>query len=77
VPYRRRRPARAAGATRADVERIAECVSLLLRDNSPAPAGWEELAVFEPVHGHSSRYRCVELPFQALIAAMQAAEARD
>ncbi|RPI43995.1 MAG: iron-sulfur cluster assembly scaffold protein [Betaproteobacteria bacterium] len=68
---------RAAGSTRQDIERIAGQVSQLLRDDATAAAAWEEIAVFKPVHGHTSRYRCVELPFQALITAMQDAEARD
>jgi nitrogen fixation protein NifU and related proteins len=62
----------ALGATLADIERIAAEVSLLLKEGTQPKSGWEELAVFQPVHGHVSRYRCVELPFQALIEAMRA-----
>ena len=67
----------ATGSTLADIERITEQVAGLLRNDTPAPEGWEEMAVFRPVHGHTSRYRCVELPFHALIAAMRASRARD
>ena len=67
----------AAGSTREDIERITEQVSALLRNDSTAPPGWDELGAFKPVHGHTSRYRCVELPFHALIAALRAAEVRD
>jgi NifU-like protein involved in Fe-S cluster formation len=42
----------------------------MLSERAPAPAGWDELTVFEPVHGHPSRYRCVQLPFEALLAAI-------
>ena len=62
---------RAIGATLEDVERISAAVTDLLQKQTPAPKGWEELAVFAPVHGHASRYQCVQLPFQALIAALR------
>ena len=61
----------AAGARLADIERISAGVTELLKKQSPAPEGWEELAVFAPVHGHPSRYQCVQLPFQALLAALR------
>ena len=64
----------ATGATLADAKRIAEHVARMLRDGEDPPSGWSELGVFTPVHGHASRYRCVELPFQALVAAMQASQ---
>ena len=64
---------RALGSTLADIERVAAHVGEILREDiEPAPE-WRELGVFKPVHGHTSRYRCVELPFQALIEAMRAA----
>ena len=61
---------RAIGADRDEVERIGAAVSALLRSPSEPPPGWEELAVFAPVHGHPSRYRCVQLPFEALAEAL-------
>ena len=61
---------RAIGADREDVERIGAAVAAMLRSPSEPPAGWDELSVFAPVHGHPSRYRCVQLPFEALAAAM-------
>lgn len=60
----------ATGANRKDIERVSAAVTELLHKQAPAPAGWEELAVFAPVHGHTSRYQCVQLPFQALLAAL-------
>jgi len=63
----------AVGAALADIERISAGVTQLLQHETAAPAGWEELAVFAPVHGHPSRYQCVQLPFQALLAALQSA----
>ena len=61
----------ATGATLKDIERVSAGVNELLQKQMPAPAGWEELAVFAPVHGHASRYQCVQLPFQALLAALR------
>lgn len=61
----------ATGATAADIEHVSAGVIELLQKQAPAPAGWEELAVFAPVHGHPSRYRCVQLPFEALLAALR------
>jgi len=63
----------AAGADPGDIERISMGVSQMLEKQAPPPAGWQELDAFVPVHGHRSRYRCVELPFQALLAALRAA----
>jgi nitrogen fixation protein NifU and related proteins len=61
---------RAIGAARGDIERVAAGVAEVLRSQAAPPAGWDELSVFTPVHGHPSRYRCVQLPFEALAAAM-------
>jgi nitrogen fixation NifU-like protein len=64
---------RALGADRADAERIDTQVRAMLSERAPAPPGWDELAAFAPVHGHPSRHRCVQLPFEALVAAMRTA----
>ena len=42
-----------------------------LAEGSPFP--WPELEMFAPVRGVKSRRRCVTLPFEALIAALDAA----
>ncbi|MCC6532409.1 MAG: iron-sulfur cluster assembly scaffold protein [Burkholderiales bacterium] len=65
----------AIGACEHDIEQVGERVAALLRTQAPAPEGWEDLSLFEPVHGHPSRYRCVELPFHALLAALRAQHA--
>ena len=62
----------AVGADRAAIERIEAEVGTQLRTGAPAPGSWPALSVFAPVHGHPSRYRCVLLPFEALLAAMKA-----
>jgi NifU-like protein involved in Fe-S cluster formation len=63
----------AAGAKPEEIERISIGVSEMLEKQAPPPAGWQELDAFAPVHGHRSRYRCVQLPFEALLAALRAA----
>jgi len=62
----------AVGAGRGEIERISIGVSEMLEKQAPPPAGWRELDAFVPVHGHRSRYRCVLLPFEALLAALRA-----
>ena len=64
---------RAAGAGPVDIERVGAGVAGMLEKQLPPPAEWPELAAFVPVHGHASRYRCVQLPFEALLAALRAA----
>lgn len=63
----------APGADAAEIELVSRAVADLLEKQSPPPAGWTTLAVFAPVHGHRSRYRCVQLPFEALLAALRSA----
>ena len=63
----------AVGANPQEIERISVGVSAMLEKQALPPAGWEELGAFAPVHDHRSRYRCVELPFQALLAALRVA----
>lgn len=64
----------AIGATLENIEQVAGEVAALLRQEAPPPASWEELTLFTPVHGHPSRYSCVELPFRALITALKNAQ---
>ena len=66
----------AVGATLEEVEQISTGVTQMLEQQAPPPAGWQELSAFAPVHGHRSRYDCVRLPFQALLAALRAAGER-
>jgi NifU-like protein involved in Fe-S cluster formation len=64
----------AVGARPEDIERVSIGVSEMLERQAPPPVGWKELDAFVPVHGHRSRYRCVQLPFEALLAALRAAD---
>jgi len=68
---------RAIGASSPEIERVTAEVGAFLRSGAPAPTGWSELELFTPVRGHASRYSCVELPFRAVVAALQAAKAES
>jgi nitrogen fixation protein NifU and related proteins len=61
----------AVGSTLTDIEAIAAALSAMLQQQADAPSGWDDLAAFRPVHGHRSRYRCVQLPFETLITALR------
>jgi NifU-like protein involved in Fe-S cluster formation len=63
----------ATGANPGEIERVSIGVTEMLEKQAPPPAGWKDLDAFAPVHGHRSRYRCVQLPFEALLAALRAA----
>ena len=63
----------APGASASDIERVIGGVSAMLEEQAPPPADWKDLEAFVPVHGHRSRYRCVQLPFETLLAALRAA----
>ncbi|MFC7050321.1 iron-sulfur cluster assembly scaffold protein [Emcibacter nanhaiensis] len=60
------------------VESLEQVQSLLLEglesdalENVDWPAEkWQQLSIFSPVAEHKNRYRCVTLPFEALIRAM-------
>ena len=57
------------------VESLEQVQSLLLEglesdalENVDWPAEkWQQLSIFSPVAEHKNRYRCVTLPFEALI----------
>ena len=51
--------------------RVGAGVEAALRGGAPFP--WPELEMFAPVRGVTSRHRCVGLPFEALAAALAAA----
>ncbi len=65
----------AVGETPARLRAVAGEVRALLKpDGGPAtPSAWPEIAAFQPVAAIRSRHVCVELPFKALVAALDAA----
>lgn len=61
---------RAVGTNPDQLATIRSEIELMLGDGAEAPAGpWADYAVFKPVADHTSRHRCVTLPFDALIQA--------
>jgi NifU-like protein involved in Fe-S cluster formation len=68
---------RAPGATSANIEVVSQQLATLLREGGTPPPGWEDLSVFAPVQAHPSRYRCVQLPFEALLQALRQAAPAD
>ncbi|KAF0162700.1 MAG: NifU-like protein [Rhodocyclaceae bacterium] len=62
--------ARAVGQDEAAIESVATALENMLKNETPVPAGWPELSMFEPARAYPSRHRCVLLPFRALLAAL-------
>lgn len=68
---------RAVGQDAAGIEAALAALESLLKDGSPAPAGWPELSMFAPARAYPSRHKCVALPFRALLAALTESSRRD
>jgi nitrogen fixation NifU-like protein len=66
---------RAPGAAPAELRAAAAATAKLLAGNAGDSPEWAELAVFRPVREHRSRHRCVLLPFEALVEALERAGA--
>ena len=64
--------AHAPGMDAAAIEAATAALEDMLKSGAPPPAGWAELAMFEPATAYPSRHRCVLLPFRALLAALAA-----
>ena len=64
--------AHAPGMDAAAMKAATAALEDMLKNGASPPAGWAELAMFEPVRAYPSRHRCVLLPFRALLAAMAA-----
>lgn len=67
--------AQAAGAARAEIDRVHAAVGAMLTEGAEAPAEgpWAEIAIFAPVAAHKNRHHCVLLPFEALRHALDEA----
>ncbi|MCE9569692.1 MAG: iron-sulfur cluster assembly scaffold protein [Rhodocyclales bacterium] len=63
---------RAPGQDEAAIESVMTALENMLKNGAPSPAGWPELAMFEPARAYPSRHPCVMLPFRALLAALNA-----
>ena len=64
--------AHAVGLDAAAIEADTAALEDMLKNGASAPAGWPELAMFEPARSYSSRHHCVLLPFRSLLAALRA-----
>lgn len=63
----------APGSDVAQIRSAADLVAEMLEGNGSAESfvrGWYELSMFEPVKAFKSRHRCVTLPFEALLKAL-------
>ncbi len=63
------------GLNAAEAAVLREQVAAMLAGTEPPP-GWPELALFEPVRPHRNRHGCVLLPFETLLAALNAEKPR-
>jgi nitrogen fixation NifU-like protein len=63
----------AAGRHPGELRDMGAAVQALLKEGTPAPRRFADLAVFSPVHGAKSRRDCVLLPFEALTKALAVA----
>ncbi|HEY2884131.1 MAG TPA: iron-sulfur cluster assembly scaffold protein [Rhizomicrobium sp.] len=66
-----------AGLSRAEVSVLHGAVSAMLSGAEPPLAPFDAFAVFDGVAEHRNRHRCVLLPIEALLAALDASESRE
>lgn len=63
--------ARAAGRLIGEIETaMRQLERMLAHPGVGSPEDWPDLAPFAAVHGHSSRYDCVLLPFHTLLVGL-------
>ena len=60
--------AQAPGKNTEDLATLYQDVTAMLAEGAAPP--WPDLAAFDPVRAHKSRYECVLLPFEALQEAL-------
>jgi NifU-like protein involved in Fe-S cluster formation len=64
------------GSTPAELRELRETVRRMLKENGPAPAGrWAEVAALEPVRDYKARHASTLLTFDAVVDALNQAEA--
>ena len=65
------------GSSPAELRDVRETVRKMLKENGPAPTGrWADLAVLEPVRDYKARHASTMLTFDAVVEALEQAEAR-
>jgi nitrogen fixation NifU-like protein len=62
------------GASREDVETLANDIATMLVAKGSPPAPFEAYSAFEGAVEHRTRHRCVLLPIEAVLAAFEASE---
>jgi nitrogen fixation protein NifU and related proteins len=63
-----------AGLSRAEVSGLHEAVRAMLSGAQPPLAPFDAFSVFDGVAEHRNRHRCVLLPIEALLSALDASE---
>ncbi len=63
----------AIGTTPRALRDVAGVMDAMVKRSCQPPADWPEAEVFTPVREAKSRHRCVLLPFEALLAALDEA----
>jgi len=63
-----------AGLSRDEVAALHASVGQMLSGNGPPPAPFDTFSVFEGVAEHRNRHRCVLLPIEAVLAALEILE---
>jgi NifU-like protein involved in Fe-S cluster formation len=65
------------GASVEELREVRESMRRMLKENGPAPTGrWAELAALEPVRDYKARHASTMLTFDAVVEALDQAEAR-
>ena len=65
------------GSTAAELREVRDAMRRMLRENGPVPTGkWADLAALEPVRDFKARHASTLLTFDAVIEALDQAEAK-
>lgn len=65
------------GATHDELRELRETMRRMLKESGPAPIGrWADLAALEPVREYKARHASTMLTFDAVVEALDQAEAR-
>jgi NifU-like protein involved in Fe-S cluster formation len=66
------------GSSVAELREVRETMRRMLKENGPVPTGrWADLAALEPVRDYKARHASTLLTFDAVVEALDQAEARQ
>ena len=65
----------AVGLDRAEIATLAQSVRVMLKGGAPPMAPFNIYSIFDGVGGHMGRHRCILLPLEAALEAMDVLEA--